>query len=48
MITKLLKFFSGYQLPTQKSQVEAYLANSKDIFELENKMKILRYRGYWI
>ena len=34
--------------PAHKSQTEAWLAESKDVFELENKMKLLKYKGYWI
>lgn len=34
--------------PTHKSQIEAWLADSRDVYELENKMKVLKYKGYWI
>ena len=37
-----------FKKPAHVSQTEAWLAESKDIFELENKMKLLKYKGYWI
>jgi len=47
-MTKIINFFKSFKMPSHKSQIEAYLADSKDIFELENKMKVLKYKGYWI
>ena len=48
-MSKLLKAVYKYlNKPAHKSHIAAWLGESKDIYELENKMKLLKYKGYWI
>ena len=47
-MSKLLKAVYKYlNKPAHKSHVEAWLGESKDIYELENKMKLLNKYFYY-
>jgi len=47
MMKWLLNFFkTGHTV--QQERIENYLAQSTDAYDLENRMKEIRYKGIWV